>query len=271
MTTGRCHVRKYVRVVKYMKKQGMILAVLFICVAIASCGKAGDHGGDDPGAARQAAAVEPAASHGGQDCASKKVDGRQIVRQPEKEKKSKPRADVMVRVLDYIPDIKIDLKYASCNNFTGQAVYDFKEAYLRYGTVVKLKKVQERLKRQSCTLLIWDAYRPVSAQYQLWEICPDAAYVANPHKGYSSHSRGNTVDITMLTLEGKKVKMPTEFDDFSEKADRDYSDCTVEERKNAKRLERIMKEEGFTPYSGEWWHFSDTRKYPVNKSIKGIK
>lgn len=259
-----------------MKKQGMILAVLFFCVTMVSCGKTGDYGGKAPGAAKQAAAEgpageEPAASHGKRDSDSKKADGRQIVRQPGKEKKSKPRADAMVKVLDYIPDIKIDLKYASRNNFTGQAVYDFKEAYLRYGTVVRLKKVQERLKKQSRTLLIWDAYRPVSAQYRLWEICPDAAFVANPHKGYSSHSRGNTVDITMLTLEGKKVKMPTEFDDFSEKADRDYSDCTAEERKNAKKLERIMKEEGFAPYSGEWWHFSDTHEYPVKRSVKGIK
>ena len=111
----------------------------------------------------------------------------------------------------------------------------------------------------------------MSAQYQLWEICPNPAYVANPHKGYSSHSRGNTVDITLLTVKGEEVKMPTDFDDFSEKADRKYSDCSPEERKNAKKLENFMKGEGFIPYSGEWWHFSDAHKYLVKKSMKSIK
>ena len=59
--------------------------------------------------------------------------------------------------------------------------------------------------------------------------------------------------------------MPTDFDNFTKKADRDYSDCTPAARKNAKKLENIMKKQGFVPYSGEWWHFSDTCKYPVQK------
>lgn len=178
---------------------------------------------------------------------------------------TKPKADTMVKVRDYIPDIKVDLRYSTTNNFTGKKIYNFKEAYLRYGTVVKLKRVQKQLKKDNLTLLIWDAYRPVSAQRKLWKICPDPTYVANPNRGYSSHSRGNTVDVSICATDGKKVIMPTDFDNFTKKADRDYSDCTSAARKNAKKLENIMKKQGFVPYSGEWWHFSDTCKYPVQK------
>jgi len=92
-------------------------------------------------------------------------------------------------------------------------------------------------------------------------------YVANPQNGFSSHSRGNTVDVTLVTLEGEAVEMPTEFDDFSLLADRDYSDVPEEAAQNAILLETIMTECGFKPYSGEWWHFSDVDTYPVEDSF----
>lgn len=174
----------------------------------------------------------------------------------------------MAKVLDYIPDIKIELRYSTENNFTGERIYDFTDAYLRYGTVMKLKNAQEQLKQEGLTLLIWDAYRPVPAQFALWNICPDPVYVANPNTGYSSHSKGNTVDVTMVSTAGTSVQMPTDFDDFSPKADRDYGDCTPEEAANAQKLEDIMIQSGFTPYSGEWWHFSDTDDYPVRNELE---
>ena len=172
-----------------------------------------------------------------------------------------------VNVKTYIPDIWIDLKYATEENFTGQKIYDFTDAYLRYGTVEKLMKVQDALREQGLSLKIWDAFRPTKAQFTLWEICPDATYVANPNKGFSSHSRGNTIDVTIVNENGEELLMPTAFDDFSKKADRDYSDCTTEAKKNALLLENLMKENGFKPYSGEWWHFSDKDSYPVGKEF----
>lgn len=181
-------------------------------------------------------------------------------------KKEKTYTDTdLVKVADFIPDIKVELRYATKNNFAGKKIYDFDQAYLRYGTVKKLAKAQEKLKKMGYSLLVWDAYRPVYAQFRLWEICPDSTYIANPNTGYSSHSRGNTVDITMVSLNmgDDKVVMPTDFDDFSLKADRDYSDCSEEERKHADILEKTMSSVGFKPYSAEWWHFSDTYEYPV--------
>ena len=157
------------------------------------------------------------------------------------------------------------MKYATTDNFTGQKIYDFSDAYLRFGTVKKLMQVQEQLKQGGFSLKIWDAFRPVSAQFTLWNICPNATYVANPNQGYSSHSRGNTVDITIVRDNGEEIPMPSGFDDFSARADRDYSDCGLDAAKNAQELERLMAENGFRPYAGEWWHYTDEEDYPVEE------
>lgn len=176
--------------------------------------------------------------------------------------------DDFVRVNEYIPDIEIELKYASTDNFTGQKIYDFTEAYLRYGTVKKLMQVQAELKEKGLSLKIWDAFRPTFAQFTLWNIYPDPTYVANPNNGFSSHSRGNTIDLTIVDLNGNELLMPTKFDDFSELADRDYSDCSEEAREHALLLEDLMKANGFKAYSGEWWHFTDVDTYPVEEEFQ---
>ena len=178
-----------------------------------------------------------------------------------------PEKETFVQVEAWLPDVRTEIRYATENNFTGQIIYSFDEAWLRYGTVQKLAKAQEMLTEQGYSLLIWDAFRPTAAQWKLWEVFPDPVYVANPEKGYSSHSRGNTVDVTLVTSDGGLVEMPTEFDDFSSLADRDYSDLPEEVAQNALLLETVMTDCGFKPYSGEWWHFSDTDAYPVEESF----
>ncbi|MDR3259754.1 MAG: M15 family metallopeptidase [Fusobacteriaceae bacterium] len=172
-----------------------------------------------------------------------------------------------ILVTTYIPSIYVDLKYAGEDNFTGQKIYDFNDAYLRYGTIKKLKKVQENLLKKGYSLKIWDAFRPPLAQFKLWEVVPDARYVANPKKYFSPHSRGNTVDITMVTAEGEEIPMPTQFDEFSKKADRDYSDNTKEQKNNALILEKEMIKAGFIGYHREWWHYVDAKSYPVEKKF----
>lgn len=174
----------------------------------------------------------------------------------------------LVKVTDYIPDIIVDLKYAAEDNFTGHRIYDFTEAYLRYGTVQKLKKVQEALRPLGLSLKIWDAYRPTAAQFTFWEICPDDTYIANPYKGFSSHSRGNAVDVTLVTAEGEDLRMPTEFDDFSRLASRHYKDWDKEAADNVMLVEWLMIENGFRVYEGEWWHYVDTDVYPVEEKLE---
>lgn len=172
-----------------------------------------------------------------------------------------------VRVMDYLPSVFQELMYATDRNFTGQVIYDFTDAYLRYGTVKKLAAVSEDLAEFGLALKIWDGFRPVSAQRRLWEVCPDPAYVANPNKGFSSHNRGNTVDLTLVDAAGNEVEMPTGFDDFSAKADRNYADCTESAAAHAQMLEILMEKHGFSGYFQEWWHFSDTDSYPVEENF----
>lgn len=181
-----------------------------------------------------------------------------------------PENSDFVRVRDYIPDIIVELRYATENNFTGQTIYTFDELWLRYGTVKKLIKVQEALKEHDMGLKVWDGFRPVAAQFALWEVCPNPTYVANPNGGYSSHSRGNTVDLTVVDAEGNELTMPTGFDDFSKKANRNYSDVSREAAQNSKMLEGIMKDCGFTSIHSEWWHFADSKSYSAEKTFQPI-
>lgn len=173
----------------------------------------------------------------------------------------------MVRVVDIISDIRLDIRYAAAENFTGEVIYESAEAYLRRGTAEKLAKVQEELREQGYSLTIWDAWRPVAAQFALWRACPDARYVADPFNGFSGHCRGNTVDITITTLDGEPVELPSGFDDFSALADRDYSDVSEAAAENARLLEDAMTSAGFKGYSAEWWHYTDTESYEVVEAL----
>ena len=182
----------------------------------------------------------------------------------EPEPEPEPAEDALVDVCTYLPGVYADLRYATENNFTGQVIYDFTQPQLRYGTLKKLAQAQEMLAERDLALKIWDAYRPVSAQFRLWEVCPDPQYVADPTKDYSGHSRGNTVDVTLVSADGSPVPMPTDFDDFTAMADRDYSDVSdTAAYDNVRLLEDTMVSCGFRPYSAEWWHFTDTTDYPV--------
>ena len=186
-----------------------------------------------------------------QETITQKVTTQEITTEKE------PEDDEYVIVKKYIPDIYVELMYATDNNFTGVRIYDFTDAYLRYGTVKKLANVQKELKEQGYSLKIWDAYRPFEAQQKLWEVYPDPNYVANPANGMKKHNLGGTVDITMVAADGTVISMPTEFDDFSLKADRNYSDIDNEEAvKNVMILQNAMENNGFTGYQGEWWDLS---------------
>ncbi len=196
-----------------------------------------------------------------QETAAQEVTAQKIITQ-EITTEKEPEDDEYVLVKKYIPDIYVELRYATENNFTGVKIYDFTEAYLRYGTVKKLAQVQKELKQQGYSLKIWDACRPFEAQQKLWEVYPDPNYVANPANGMKKHNLGGTVDITMVAADGSVISMPTEFDDFSLKADRNYSDIEDEEAvKNVMILQNAMENNGFTGYQGEWWDYSDTVEY----------
>lgn len=169
----------------------------------------------------------------------------------------------LVKIVDYIPDIVIDLRYSTSENFTGNVIYDDNNAYLCYGTLKKLAKVQSDLSEKGYKLVIWDAYRSYEAQCKLWEVYPNPTYVADPKNGRSSHNLGNTVDISIVHSDGSFVFMPSQFDEFSLIADRNYYDVPQVAADNSLMLEQIMVDNGFKGYSGEWWHYEDIEKYAL--------
>jgi D-alanyl-D-alanine dipeptidase len=169
-------------------------------------------------------------------------------------------------ILDiYVPEVRVDLMYAGNNNIYGERLYDSKLAFLRRGTAEKLRKAQEEFALQGYTLKIWDAYRPPEVQFKLWQAMPDARFVINPHQGYSLHSRGVALDVTLVDKNGNELLMPTGFDNFTTLADRDYKDIEETEAANARLLEEIMAKHGFRSIFYEWWHFIDQegQQYPV--------
>ncbi len=188
---------------------------------------------------------------------------------------TKPREELddddFVKIVDYAPTIRQELAYATENNFTKEVMYEFEDAYIRYGTLKKLEAVQADLAEHGVGLVIWDAFRPVSAQRTLWDFCPNPNYVAHPD-GSPPHCRGNTVDVTLCDLEtGRLLKMPTKFDDFSDDANTDFSDDLPVVRKNAELLYNTMKKNGFQPYSEEWWHYQDTVSYEIERKFDPAK
>lgn len=170
----------------------------------------------------------------------------------------------LVPVADYAPTVYVDLKYAGTDNFMGQAVYDFHEPMLRRGTALRLARAQELLLAQGYSLKIWDAWRPLSAQFKMWQVCPNDDYVADPtHGGSSKHNRGSAVDVTLVTAAGEALLMPTAFDDFAANPNRDYDKYGPQAAAHARILEAAMVAAGFVPYDNEWWHFNDRDPYPV--------
>lgn len=161
-----------------------------------------------------------------------------------------------------------DLRYAGAENFMGQAVYDFRRAWLRRGTAEKLALAQEKLRPLGYRLKVWDAFRPLETQYKMWAVFPHDEYVADPtHGGCSKHNRGCAVDVTLVTLEGEDVEMPTGFDDFSGAARRDAHCSSAAACVHSALLEETMTASGFQAYKGEWWHFNDTELYPLERDF----
>lgn len=163
-------------------------------------------------------------------------------------------ASDLVDVKSFIPTIQVDLKYATTDNFTGEIVYDFHHCLLRKEAALKLRDVQAELQTRDLGLKIWDGFRPMSAQWKFWELIPDERYVSDPRKG-GRHTRGTAVDVTLITKDGQELLMPSDFDDFSEKAHQDYKGANNEAIKNRELLKKTMERHGFVGLPTEWWHF----------------
>lgn len=181
-----------------------------------------------------------------------------------------------VVLAEYVPQVIQEIRYYSSYNFIGERIDGYEEpcALLTKEAARALKSVSKELYVQGYCLKVFDAYRPVCAvkQFVLWGLedldlrmkpffYPDLQKQELFAKGYiasqSTHSRGSTVDLTLLDMTtGKEVDMGSPFDLFSERSHPDYSGVTEEQYENRMRLQQAMKRGGFEPHPCEWWHFT---------------
>ena len=160
----------------------------------------------------------------------------------------------LVDVLSIDPTIVLDIRYATENNFTHQKLYPIAKCMLRREAAESLHAVQNELRARRLGLKVYDGYRPLSIQKKLWDVVSDERYVANPAKG-SRHNRGAAVDLTIIDSLGREIEMPTPYDDFTDKAHRDYMQLPEIALRNRALLEEVMTKHGFLPMPTEWWHF----------------
>ena len=156
----------------------------------------------------------------------------------------------------YIPDAEFDILFASSRNITGHAMYPA-IPLLGEKTAEKLKEAADIFRDDGYALKIYDAYRPRSAQVQLYDIVEDTRYIANPSAGGSYHQLGRAVDMSLIEIEtGKELEMPTPMHTFSTEASRTNSARWTEAaRKNVEYMTSVMQSVGFGIISTEWWHF----------------
>lgn len=155
------------------------------------------------------------------------------------------------------PEFKLDIRYATNNNFTKQAVYKQARAFLQDSAAWSLVKVNQELKQLGYGLLIFDGYRPWSITKLFWDITPDSLhhFVANPKSG-SKHNRGCAIDLSLYDLKtGKEIEMTSAYDEMSPRSYPNYTGGTAQQRNCRDLLIKIMKKHGFTVYEYEWWHF----------------
>jgi D-alanyl-D-alanine dipeptidase len=162
---------------------------------------------------------------------------------------------VLVDVTTRIPDAVLDLRYASPDNFLGRQVYPTgARCLLLPETLDRLERAADVLRRQGFRLRLYDCYRPLSVQWEMWKILPRPGYVADPHKG-SNHNRGAAVDLGLSTAEGAEVEMPTRFDTFSPAAHHGYAGASPEATRHRELLREAMEGAGFRRNRMEWWHY----------------
>ncbi len=173
----------------------------------------------------------------------------------------------LVDVTTLDPGIRLDIRYATTNDFLGAAMYSSARAFLQRPAAQALLRAQRWLAARGYGLLIHDAYRPWYVTRMFWDATPESlrVFVADPSTG-SRHNRGAAVDLTLYDLAtGRPVEMTGGYDEFSPRSYADYPGGTSLQRWYRALLRQAMEAQGFRVYDAEWWHFDwqDWRRYPV--------
>lgn len=177
------------------------------------------------------------------------------------------RAVELVEPATLDPTIRLDIRYATANNFLGTPVYPAARAFLQRPAAESLVRAHRALRGGGFGLLIHDAYRPWWVTKLFWDATPPDKhdFVADPARG-SRHNRGCAVDLTLYRLaDGRAVEMPSRYDEFSERAYPGYAGGAPEARRLRDLLRAAMEREGFSVFESEWWHFdyAGWREYPI--------
>lgn len=184
--------------------------------------------------------------------------GLSIISDPKilKETIQKDPNKALVRIKDFVPNITLDIKYATTQNVFYTQLYKKPEALVRLPVAKALAAVQKDLNELGYSLKIYDAYRPYSVTCQMFEMLPDTLYMGLPWQG-SKHNRGIALDLTLIDLKTKKeLKMPTPFDALVYAAHPEFEKLPEEVIKNRELLKTVMKKHGFKVDPMEWWHFN---------------
>lgn len=192
--------------------------------------------------------------------------GAQEVTGPPKEEGTFRAPDLVeLRKLDR--KIKLDVRYATANNFAGRAVYTEARAFLQRPAAEALVRAHRALRKKGYGVVVFDGYRPWYVTKLFWDLTPadKKQFVADPARG-SRHNRGCAVDLTLYHLRtGKQVAMTSEYDEMTERSHINYAGGTDEQRRLRDLLRAAMEAEGFAVYAPEWWHYDykDWREYPI--------
>lgn len=157
---------------------------------------------------------------------------------------------------DLDPSIKMDLRYATENNFVKEKMYVCGRCFLRPQAARKIVAAHKKLQKQGLGLKMYDCYRPRPIQQKLWDKLPDPRFVARPWKG-SEHNKGVAVDLTIVDADGEQLNMGTKYDYFGPEGYQtytDFEDTTILD--NRILLKETLAEFGFRHIRTEWWHYS---------------
>jgi D-alanyl-D-alanine dipeptidase len=177
------------------------------------------------------------------------------------------RKPQLIEITKVDPTIRLDIRYATRNNFLGRPVYKQARAFLQRPAAEALVRVNQSLRKQGYGLVIFDGYRPWAVTKVFWDATPadKKIFVADPSKG-SRHNRGCAVDLSMFNLKtGEIVRMPSEYDEMTERAHIDYACASTEAKRLRDLLRTSMEAEGFAVYEPEWWHYDykDWKEYQI--------
>jgi zinc D-Ala-D-Ala dipeptidase len=172
---------------------------------------------------------------------------------------------MLIEIKTRIPNIVLDIRYATENNFLKKVFYKEAKAFARLPVVKALENVQAELNKQGIGVKIYDGYRPYAITVQFYESFPDSTYVASPLTG-SKHNRGCALDMTLVDLKtGNELAMPTPYDSAIKES---WADAPVKDEialKNRELMKSVMVKNGFTVEPSEWWHynFNGWKEYPL--------